>query len=146
MWVLLDADNPEGMPATWTALSLEQRLKMLEPILPGVSTCERIEYLSSSARVVKQGSNGGPPLATHAMVRVSHPEEIDTLREYLKVATVTEGLSFKSPRYSKSEPGKVIGHEQRTLIDLAVMIAGAWCSRRSPTCLERPAIGCSPPV
>ena len=122
--VLLDADNPEGMPAAWTALSLEQRLKMLEPVLPGISTCERIEYLSSSARVVKSGSNGGPPLATHAMVRVSHPEMIDTLREYLKVATVNKDLSFPSPRYSKSEPGKVIGHEHRTLFDLAVMIDG----------------------
>jgi hypothetical protein len=102
-WVLIDADNPEGMSVEWTALNLEVRLKMLEPVLPGVSVCERIEYFSSSARVVKTGSAGNP-VATHAMVRVSHPERIDMLREYLRVATVVAGLSFPSPRYSKSIP------------------------------------------
>ena len=79
---------------------------MLEPVLPGVSTCERIEYLSSSARVVKTGGAEGPRLATHALVRVSHPEKIETLHACLMIATVNAGLAFESPRHSKSEPGK----------------------------------------
>ena len=137
-WVLIDADNPHGMPTVWTALNLEERLKLLEPILPGVSACERVEYLSSSARVVKTGSDGEPAFATHALVRVSDPERIDTLREYLKVATVVAGLSFQSPRYSKSEPGKVIGHEQRTLIDLSVMVDGRIVFEAKPDVSKAP--------
>jgi hypothetical protein len=122
-WILIDADNPEGIPPEWTALGLGERLKLLEAVLPGLSTCERVEYASSSARVVKRGSDGAPA-ASHALVRVSHPERIDLLREYMKVATVTKGLSFASPRPSKSEPGKVIRHDQRTLIDCSVWVAG----------------------
>lgn len=40
------------------------------------------------------------------------------------------GLSFQSPRYSK-ETGYVIGHEARTVIDLAVWVPGrlVFCSK-----------------
>ena len=51
-WILIDGDSPPGMPAQWARLSLAERLKLLEPILPGISTCLRIEYRGSSARVV----------------------------------------------------------------------------------------------
>ena len=112
---------------------------MLEPILPGASDVRaRREYLSSSARVFKAGVPEKPPAATHALVRVSGPERIDTLREYLKVSAVMAGLSFPSPRYSKKEPGKVIRHEQRTLIDLSVMVAGRIVFNASPDVSKAP--------
>ena len=137
-WLLIDADNPPGMPKAWTALNLEERLKLLEPVLPGVSTCERVEYLSSSARIIKAGSKGGPPIASHALIRVSAPGRIDALREYLRIKTVVAGLSFQSPRYSKSELGKVIGHEHRTLCDLAVMIDGRIVFEAKPDVSRAP--------
>ncbi len=136
-WLLLDADNPEGMPPEWTILSLEQRLKMLEPILPGVSACERIEYLSSSARVVKTGGAEGPRLVTHALARVSHPEKIETLHAYLGIATVNAGLAFKSPRHSKREPEEVIGHAWRTLFDLAPIDDGRLSVRGNTPSADR---------
>jgi hypothetical protein len=124
VWLLLDADNPVGIPPEWAALSRGDRLKLLERVLPGISTCERVQYASSTPRVRKKGSETGPLFLTHALVRVTHPERIDTLREYLRVMTVVESLSFETPRYSKSEPGKVIGHEHRTLFDLAPICMG----------------------
>ena len=51
-WVLFDGDSPEGMPDKWKRLSLPERFERFEAILPGVSTCLRIEYRGSSARVV----------------------------------------------------------------------------------------------
>ena len=127
-WILVDADNPEGIPPEWGALSLGQRLKLLEPIISGISTCLRIEYRSSSARVVKKGEE--PRGASHAWIQLSDPQKIEVLREHVKVQMQLHDLSFNSPRYSKDTVG-VIGHEARTVIDLAVWVPGrlVFCSK-----------------
>lgn len=122
-WILIDADTPEGMPAQWTRLSLIERLKLLEAILPGISTCLRIEYRGSSVRVVN-GSGRQEPGATHALIQISDPAMLDSLRLHVHVQSVLHDLSFKSPRYSRLEPGKVVGHADLTLIDLAVWVLG----------------------
>ena len=98
-WLLIDADNPGGIPSSLAALDLEHRLKMLEPILPGLSTCLRVEYRSSSARVVREGER--PRGATHAWIQISDPKKLEVLREHVNVQMQLRGLSFKSPRYSK---------------------------------------------
>ena len=121
-WMLIDADNPPGIPAAWAALSLAERLAMMEPLIPGISRCERIELRGSSARVVNGSGIAGQ--ATHAWVRVNRPERIETLRERVRVDMVNRDLSFPSPRYSRAEPDKVIGNEQRTVIDLSVWTTG----------------------
>ena len=41
-WVLLDADNPEGMPPEQMGWDIQTRLEYLEPLIPGFSTCERV--------------------------------------------------------------------------------------------------------
>ena len=124
-YVLFDADNAPGMPEAWRKLTLVERLeKMDRPgLLPGISKCRRIEYLGSSARVVKEGETV-TPAATHALIEVSNPELIDAWRAHVRVTTVLMGLSFKSPRYSRDEPGKIIGHSNLTLFDLMVWVGG----------------------
>jgi hypothetical protein len=129
-WVLLDADNPPGMPIEWQVLTLAERLVLLEKILPGVSTCERVEYRGTSARVVKGADRPREP--THALIRVSDASKIEVLREWLKVETVTKDLSFKSPRFSRITPGQTIGHERRTPIDLAVLVCGRLVFNAKP--------------
>jgi predicted P-loop ATPase len=128
-WMLVDADNPPGMPEEWKGLTIGERLRMLDAIIPGISTCERIELRGSSARVVKDGDVPGEP--THAWFRVSTPSRIATLKAATTIAMVTAGLSFVSPRYSRSEPGKVVGHQQRTVVDLSVWDTGrlVFCAR-----------------
>ena len=129
-WVLLDADNPPGMPTEWQVLTLAERLVLLEKFLPGISKCERVEYRGSSARVVKGADKALEP--THALIRVSDASKIEVLREWLKVETVTKDLSFKSPRFSRIIPGQIIGHERRTLIDLAVLVCGRLVFNAKP--------------
>lgn len=121
-WLLIDIDNPPGMPEDWQVLPLAERLMRLETLIPGISTCERIELRGSSARVLEGDS--APGAATHAWLRVNRPDLIETLKVHTEVAMVTEGLAFPSPRHSRKEPGKVIGHAQRTLIDLSVWVTG----------------------
>ena len=127
-WVLIDADNPEGIPDSWKTLSLQERLELLEPLVPGVSACARVEYRSSSARVVKDGEKPGG--ATHAWLQISDPTKLEVLRKHVKVQMQLQKLSFPSPRYSK-ETGEVIAQEARTVIDLAVWVPGrlAFCSK-----------------
>ena len=127
-WILIDADNPPGIPAAWAAMTIAERLQLLEPILPGISACLRIEYRASSARVVKDGTE--PGCATHAWIQISDPDKLDELRSFLTVRSQLHGVSFESPSYSK-ETGEVIGAQPRTVIDLAVFVSGrlAFCAK-----------------
>jgi hypothetical protein len=127
-WILVDADDPEGIVPEWALMDIQERLEMLEPILPGISKCLRVEYRSSSARVVKDGEQPGN--ASHAWLQISDPAKVEVLREHVKVKMQLQELSFPSPRYSK-ETRQVIGHEPRTVIDLAVWVTGrlVFCSK-----------------
>lgn len=117
-WALLDFDNPPGMPEEWAVLGIAERLAMMERVLPGVSTCERIELRSSSSRVVRPGGLPGP--ASHAWVRLSDAQKVVVLRGYLRVQTVVDGLSFVSPHYDRKTGEELPRIDHRTLFDLAV--------------------------
>lgn len=120
-WILIDADNPLGMPLEQTCWDIQTRLAYLEPIIQGISACERIEMRSSSARVHVDGKHPGK--ASHAFIRVSEPEKIELLREHLKVEMQLSGRCFDSPRKDRAT-GDIIGHEARAVIDLAVWVTG----------------------
>ena len=120
-WILLDADDAPGMPEEMRRLDVRERLAAFERILPGITRAERILSRSSSFRVRR--TNQPPRRAGHAWLRVSDATKIEMLRIYLTVATVTAGLAFLSPRYSR-ETGEVIGHAWRTLFDLSVLVPG----------------------
>jgi len=127
-WIVIDADDPAGIPDKWRVLNLQERLELLEPLVAGISTCLRVEYRSSSARVVKDGQQTGG--ATHAWIQISDPAKMEILREHVKVNMQLQELSFPSPRFSKKTK-QVIGHEQKTVIDLAVWLPGrlVFCSK-----------------
>jgi len=116
-WLLLDADEPEGFPDAWRGLSFQQRLALLEPYAPGLSTAERVELRGSSARVVRRGTNSLQP-ASHGWVRVDDAADVARASIALRIQTVAGGTSFMSPRYSR-ETGEVVGWSPRTSIDLA---------------------------
>lgn len=120
-FLLIDCDDSVGMPAEWVGLPIAERLRMLEPVIPGISTCERIELRGSSARVVAPGDQPGE--RSHAWVRVTHPQNIELMREHARIETVVQKLSFGAPIYARGT-GEQIGEVQRTLIDLAVWVTG----------------------
>ena len=120
-WILVDADNPIGMPKEQTSWDIQTRLEYLEPIIPGISACERIEMRSSSARVHEEDEHPGK--ASHAFIRVSNSEKVERLREHLKVEMQLSRLCFDSPRKDRAT-GDIIGYEARAVIDLAVWVTG----------------------
>ena len=130
-WLLIDCDDAPGMPGALKGMTIEERLTYLEPIVPGISKCERVELLSSSARVGKELAG----IASHAWVQINRPDLIENLREHVRVKMVTEGLYFQSPRYSRSEPGTKVGSEPKTVVDLAVWIPGRIVFNSKPRLL-----------
>ena len=137
-WALCDADDPEGIPAQWSALDIGQRLALLEKVVPGLSACERILARSSSARVLRPGA--APGHHSHAWIRLSDPQQLERLRIHLQVHTVLEGLSFLHQKKSRAT-GAPIGIEHRTVIDTSVFQAGrlVFCSKPS---LDQTMTGC----
>ena len=130
VWQLLDFDTPEGMPPDFAGLDIAGRLALLEKVVLGISTCERIECRSSTARIVKPG--GAPGRASHAWVRLSDPALVETLRLHIHVEAELHGLSFLSPRRS-TKTDKTIGQSRLTLFDLSVLIRGRIVFCSSPT-------------
>ncbi len=130
-WLLLDGDNPPGIPEKWAALPIGERLNYLEEVIPGISTAERIELRASSARVRLETEEQKP--ATHAWIRVNSPEKITLLKAYLAVQTVNKGLSFAFERRSRVNREEVIGIEHRTLVDLSVLDVGRIVFIAEPT-------------
>ena len=128
-WLLLDADNPAGIPFDWAEMGIADRLQLWEPFVPGISRCERIEARSSSARVVKDDDTPGE--RSHAWIRVSDPDKIPILKAHIQVQMVLHDASFTFERRSRSDRQKVIGSEHRSVFDLAVFDKGrlVFCAR-----------------
>jgi predicted P-loop ATPase len=120
-WVLLDADNPPGIPPEWAAMTIGERLELWEAILPGISKVERIEMRGSSARVLN-GSGSRPK--THAWIRVNKPENIALMKAWVGVEMVNKGLSFRFEKQSRIHAGEITGIESRSVFDLAVFDTG----------------------
>lgn len=129
-WVLLDADNPPGIPDEWGSMSIIERLRLWEPLLPGISRCERIELRGSSARVI---NGSGSQKATHAWIRVSDPSKIALMKAHLSIEMVNKGLSFQYKKHSRIDPNRVVGIESRSVFDLAVFDTGRLVFTAEPT-------------
>ena len=127
-WILLDADNPPGIPDAWAKMSIEQRLQLWEAMVPGISRCERIELRASSARVM---NGSGSKQKTHAWLRVNDATKIPLLKAYIGVQMVNTGLSFRFEKKSKIDRTKTVGIEARSVFDLAVFDTGrlVFCSK-----------------
>ncbi len=142
VYALFDADNPPGMPAAWAAMDIGARLRMWESILPGISSCERIELRGSSARVRREGEPGQQ--ATHAWIKVSDASKIGLMKAHVGVEMVNRGLSFAFEKLSRSPKtkGKVIGIEHRSLFDLAVFDTGRLVFCAQPDVSDAPGYVC----
>jgi hypothetical protein len=121
-WVLLDFDDPLGMPADMRALDYRQRLERLETIMPGISTCERIVARSSSARVRRIGEEPGLP--THAYIQLSDRRKVDIVREHLRIrSALDDDLHFWRDTAGRKADGSPVRIECG-LIDFGTFGAG----------------------
>ena len=129
-WTLLDADEPKGFPDAWRGLTFQQRLELLEPVAPGISTAERVELRGSSARVVN--GSGGPPAPSHGWICCDDAEDIARAAIALQIHATAADIYFDSPRHSRMT-GDVIGAQARTSIDLAPWHRGRLNFDSQPT-------------
>ena len=127
-YMLCDWDNAPGIPDDWKSMRVDERVKFMSEIIPGFDTAERVDLYGSSARIIPpDGTDRGP---SHSWMRVSHPQNMDAFKANIRVDMVLKDLAFKSPRFSRREPGTIIGHAWRTVMDLATLDAGrvVFCS------------------
>ena len=114
-FILIDADNPPGMPAEFAELTLADRLvrsnRSCRGSRPACASISRI-FGAGGQRLGRDR-----PEATHAIIADQRSFEARSFRSYLRVESVRQGLSFPSPRYSRLEPGKIIGYSHLTLVD-----------------------------
>ena len=118
-------------------VDLGRATQLLDAILPGLSSCLRIEYRGSWSCVVN-GSGQQNPGPTHALVQVSHPEFIDRLRAYVQIQVVLQGLSFRAPKHSKLTPGKIVAQVDLTIFDLATWVLGRLVFNSVPDVTQAP--------
>ena len=129
-WLLVDADEPPGFPDEWRPLSLAQRLELLEPIAPGISTSERVELRGSSARIVK--ASDPPGQASHAWLLTDEGDDLARAAVSLIVHATNADVAFLSPRRARGT-GEVVGHAPRTTIDLSTWHIGRLNFDSQPT-------------
>ena len=122
-WILLDFDEPEGFNSSlgqYAGSDIQEKLEALEPVIPNISKCLRIEMKSSSARVLL---NGEAKPHSHAYIQVSDIHKLDIFKAHFEIESKLKGLFFKSPNHSKRE-GEIISHSSRYLIDTSVWGTG----------------------
>lgn len=131
-WQLLDRDIDEHTPEPFRNLTIGQWLKRMSAIIPGVDTVSYVETPSTSSRVLLDGKAVGAGNG-HVWVYVNDPADIERARTAMMVRAVQAGLSWKKPRFSKQEEGKVVGHGLATIVDTSVWTAGRLVFDGKPT-------------
>ena len=118
-WQILDRDIDSHTPAEFANLSTEDWLLAVGKILPGLDKVSHVKAESTSARVFHDGKSVGGGNG-HIWIKVANPEDIERARPALIVCAAQVGMTWKRPRFSKSEEGKVVGYSLTTILDPSV--------------------------
>lgn len=122
-WQFCDRDNDEHTPDHIAKWSNEEWVEAIAQVVPGF---DRVSYLlaaSTSSRVMQDGKPVGAGNG-HLWFRVQDPSDIERFRVAFMVQAAAQGLTWLKPRYSRTEPGKVIGQSLTTIIDTSVFTPG----------------------
>lgn len=122
-WQILDRDIDAHTPEKFSAMSFDEFMLAFYTMLPGVANVSYVKTASTSSRVLLNGVAVGGGNG-HAWVKVEDPDDVERFRTAIQVRAAELGMTWKKPRYSRSEPGKVVGHSLTTLIDTSVWTPG----------------------
>lgn len=122
-WQILDRDIDAHTPVKFSAMSLDELISAFYTMLPGVANVSYVKTASTSSRVLLNGVAVGGGNG-HAWVQVENPDDVERFRTAIQVRAADLGMTWLKPRYSRSEPGKVVGHSLTTLIDTSVWTPG----------------------
>ena len=122
-WQYFDRDIDEFTPKSFSEMTREEWVSGIEKILPGVGAVAHCHAASTSSRVecdgVPVGNGNG-----HMWVKVSDPDDVERLRTAMLICAAQAGMTWLKPRYSRTEPGKVVGHSLTTIVDPSVWTPG----------------------
>lgn len=130
-WCLADRDIDEHTPDHFRSLDYDGWVDVIEKIMPGFKSCDRVHAASSSARVLRDGKPVGGGNG-HTFFRVANACDIERARTALRISSIEQELAWLKPRISKKK-GDVCGHSDTTILDLSVMLPGRLVFEGRPT-------------
>ena len=122
-WQLFDRDVDKHTPAQYASLTLEGWIDAVGKMVPGFSGVTYCHAASTSSRVYNNGVAVGAGNG-HVWVKVADPDDAERFRTAVMVSAAHMGMTWLTPRYSRQERGRVIGHSLTTLVDPSVFTPG----------------------
>lgn len=122
-WQYLDRDVDEHTPVEFASLSLDAWRSAVAAFLPGFEQVRCVHVGSTSSRVLRDGQPIGAGNG-HLWFKVTDPLDIERLRSAVMIAAAKASCTWLKPRYSRTEPDKVVGQSLTTIIDPSVFTPG----------------------
>ena len=122
-WQLFDRDIDKHTPAQFAELNFEQWVQAVDKMVPGFAKMTHLHVPSTSSRVLKDGVPVGAGNG-HVWIKFANPDDLDRFRTASLVSAAQVDMTWLKPRFSSTEPGKVVGQSLTTLIDPSVFTAG----------------------
>lgn len=122
-WQLLDRDIDTHTPEQFAKMSPKAWMQAICSLVPGVDDLAHCQAQSTSSRVLLDGVPVGGGNG-HVWIQVVDAADVERFRTAVLVGAAENGMAWRKPRFSRTEPGKVIGHSLTTLIDTSVMTPG----------------------
>lgn len=122
-WQFFDRDIDKHTPPQFASLTHEAWLAEINKFCPGISDVAICHVGSTSSRVLNDGKAEGGGNG-HTWVKFSDPADVERFRSAVMVAATQAEMTWLKPRFSKSEPGKVVGQSLTTIIDPSVFTPG----------------------
>jgi hypothetical protein len=122
-WQFLDRDVDEYTPESFSTLSFESWLEAVCTILPECAGITYAKSSSTSSRVLRDGVPVGRGNG-HLWVKIDTPDAVERVRTAVIIRAAEADMTWLKPRFSRTEPGKVVGHSLATIIDPSVWTPG----------------------
>lgn len=122
-WQIFDRDIDKHTPAQYASLTYEEWLEKINKFCPGIEEVKICHVGSTSSRVFDDGKAVGSGNG-HTWVKFADPADVERFRTAVMVAAAQEGVTWKKPRFSRNDPGKVVGQSLTTIIDPSVFTPG----------------------
>lgn len=122
-WQFFDRDIDSHTPAKFAAMSFEEWISAVWAMLPEVVDMSYCRTASTSSRVLRD-SNAIESGNGHAWVKLADPDDVERFRTAMLICAAQTDMTWLKPRFSRNEPGKVVGQSLTTIVDPSVWTPG----------------------
>ena len=122
-WQLGDRDVDEQTPSEFVDMTDEEWLSALAKILPDIDRVTTVNTCSTSSRVMRDGQTVGAGNG-HVWFMLDNPDDVERIRAGIIILAAQAGMAWPKKRFSRNEPGKVVGQSLATIIDPSVWTPG----------------------